>query len=341
MGLWDWDIPNNVVVWSDRIYEFHGVERGSFGGTVEDFAGLIHREDREWVNSALTRALEAHEPYKVEFRTIRSDGEIRWLSTSARVLYDDAGSPVRMFGAVLDTTERREDEERLRRSNEELEEFAFVASDDLREPLRMVSAYTELLLRRLGSVVDPELSICRQYMLSGVQRMEELLQDLLVYSRVIHIEQQNGITDLQRVLDESLRVLESQISEAGAEIVSDKLPVVRGDGTQIEQVFQNLISNSLKYRDPYRRPKIEIRATESGEHVMIAVADNGIGFDQRYAEYIFSLFKRLQNKRPGTGLGLAICRRILERAGGRIWSESMPGSGSTFSFTLPHAGPEK
>src|SRR5688572_11094489 len=134
-----------------------------------------------------------------------------------------------MFGAVLDTTERRAYEERLRRSNEELEEFAFVASHDLREPLRMVSAYTELLLRRLGPVVDADLSVCRQYILSGVQIMEQLLHDLLVYSRVIHGDNQEGITDLQRALDKSLRVLESQIAETLAEIVSDKLPVIKGE----------------------------------------------------------------------------------------------------------------
>ncbi|MGH9631530.1 MAG: PAS domain S-box protein, partial [Bryobacteraceae bacterium] len=267
VGLWDWDILNNCVVWSDRIYEFHGVQRGSFGGTVQDFAALIHGEDKERMNMALKRALEAHEPYEIEFRTIRPDGQIRWLSTSARVLYDDTGNAVRMFGAVLDTTERRDYEERLRRSNEELEEFAFVASHDLREPLRMVSAYTELLLRRLGALVDPDLFTCRQYILTGVQRMEKLLHDLLVYSRVIHGDYQKGITDLQRALDKSLRVLESEIAETRAEIVSDNLPVVSGEEAQFEQVFQNLISNSLKYRDPERQPRIQIRAMEKGEQV--------------------------------------------------------------------------
>jgi PAS domain S-box-containing protein len=335
VGLWDWDILENRIVWSDRIYEFHGLERGSFGGTVQDFASLIHGDDRERVNAAIARALERREHYEIEFRALRPDGQVRWLSTSARVLYDDAGSPVRMFGAVLDTTERRDHEQRLRRSNEELEEFAFVASHDLREPLRMVNTYSELLVRRLGVVANPDLEMCREYIARGVQRMEDLLHDLLAYSRVIHGECHEEITDLRHALDKALRVLESQITETGAEIVSDNLPVLVGEETQFQQVFQNLIGNSLKYRHPDRQPRIRIHAADNGEQVKITVDDNGIGFDPKYAEHIFGLFKRLQNGYPGTGLGLAICRRIVERRGGRMWAESTPGAGSTFIFTLP------
>jgi PAS domain S-box-containing protein len=335
VGLWDWDILENRVVWSDRIYEFHGVQRGRFGGTVQDFTALIHEDDRERVGTALARALEEHEPYEIEFRTLRPVGQVRWLSTTARVLYDSQGKPVRMFGAVLDTTERRDYEERLRRSNDELEEFAFVASHDLREPMRMVNVYSDLLLRRAAGDKGPDPETCRQYIRKGVERMEELIHDLLAYSRVIHDDSQPGIIDLRRALDKAVRVLESQITEAGAEIVSDTLPVVAGDETQFEQVFQNLISNSLKYRDPGRQLRIRIRAAEDGQQMRISVADNGIGFDPKYREHIFGLFKRLQNEYPGTGLGLAICKRIVERYGGSIWAESTPGAGSTFTFAIP------
>lgn len=335
VGLWEWNILNDSIVWSDRIYEFHGIQRDSFGSSVQDFMALIHSEDLNRVSVALTRAVEQQEPYDVEFRTVRPDGEIRWLSTSARVQYDAAGRPVRMFGAVLDITERRNYEERLRRSNEELEEFAFVTSHDLREPLRTVSIYTDLLLRRIGAVSDPDLSLYRQHILNGVNRAEALFRDLLIYSRVIHDDDSKETANLQRALEKSLRILEQQIAETDARILSDDLPVVRGEETQLEQVFQNLIGNSLKYRHPQRPPIIEIRAVENREQVTITVADNGCGFDPQYAEHIFGLFKRLQNKVPGTGLGLAICRRILERAGGRIRAESQPGIGSTFIFTLP------
>jgi len=336
VGLWEWNILNDSIVWSDRIYEFHGIGADRFGGSVQDFVALVHSEDRDRVNGALKRALENQEPYHVEFRAVRPNGEVRWLSTSAQVVYEK-GRPVRMFGAVLDVTERRDYEERLSRSNEELQEFAFVASHDLREPLRTISIYTDLLLRRTDTASDPDLY--RQHIKSGVRRVEELLNDLLAYSRVIHDDDPHETANLQHALDKSLRILEQQITESDGKILSDPLPIVRGHETQLEQVFQNLIGNGLKYRDPKRPPVIQIRATEGPEQVTITVADNGSGFDPKYSEYVFGLFKRLENTIPGTGLGLAICRRILERAGGRIWVESQPGIGSTFIFTLPRAIP--
>jgi PAS domain S-box-containing protein len=339
VGIWDWDIGRNKVVWSDRIYEFHGVERGSFGGTVEEFGRLVHPDDQERVSAALKGALEDRLPYEVEFRTVRPDGTVRWLSTSARVLYNDAGSPVRMLGATLDTTERRDYEERLRRSNEELEEFAFVASHDLQEPLRMVNAYTELLLRRLKVSEDPDIQDYRRYIHQGVQRMQELIQDLLAYSRVIHADgEASGTASLQQALDKAKRVLAENIAAAGAHITSEALPLVRGEEPQLEQVFQNLLSNSLKYRHPERQPEVRISASTRDHECIVSVEDNGIGFEQKYAMRVFKLFKRLhKDEYPGTGLGLAICKRIVERHGGRIWAEGVPGQGCRFHFTLPLA----
>jgi PAS domain S-box-containing protein len=327
------------VVWSDRIYEFHGIERGDFGGTVEEFGRLVHSEDQERVAGALKRAIEDRLPYEIEFRTVRPDGEVRWLSTSARVLYDESGSPVRMLGATLDITERRDYEERLRRSNEELEEFAFVASHDLQEPLRMVNAYTELLLRRLHVPEDPDLQEYRRYIHEGVQRMQELIHDLLAYSRVIHADREAaGTASLQRALDKAKRVLGDRISATGARITSDPLPVVRGEEPQIEQVFQNLLSNSLKYRQPERQTEVHISVSTLDHECVITVEDNGIGFEQKYASRIFKLFKRLHKEEyPGTGLGLAICKRIVERHGGRIWAEGVSGEGCRFHFSLPLA----
>ena len=342
VGLWDWDIRANKVVWSDRIYEMHGLAPGTFGGTVNDFAELVHPDDRARVAAALTRALEERQPYELEFRTVRPDGEVRWLSTSARVVYDEQGAATRMLGATIDVTERRDNEERLRRSNEELEEFAFVASHDLQEPLRMVNAYTELLLRRLHVGEDTEVQEYRQYIQRGVQRMEDLIHDLLAYSRVIHREHEAaGNARLQEALEKAVRMLEARFDETGAAIVADDLPVVRGEQTQFEQVFLNLLGNSLKYRHPEREPHIRVRASCQDHECIVTVEDNGIGFDQKYAGRIFKLFKRLhKDEYPGTGLGLAICKRIVERHGGRIWAEGVRGQGAKFSFSLPLATTE-
>jgi PAS domain S-box-containing protein len=340
VGLWDWDIRSDSVVWSDRVYEFHGVAPGTFGGAVRDFAALVHPEDQKRVGDAIAAALQDRLPYELEFRVLRPDGETRWLTTSARVVYGDDGTPIRMLGATLDVTERHDSEERLRRSNEELEEFAFVASHDLQEPLRMINAYTELLLRRLHVKDDSEVQEYRRYIEQGVARMQELIHDLLAYSRVIHAERESrGTADLQQALEKALRTLESRFLETGATIVGDRLPLVRGEESQFEQVFQNLLGNSLKYCHPDRTPEIRVTVSQTEHECTITIGDNGIGFDQKYSERIFKLFKRLhKDEYPGTGLGLAICKRIVERHGGRIWAEGVRDQGCRFHFTVPLAG---
>jgi light-regulated signal transduction histidine kinase (bacteriophytochrome) len=263
---------------------------------------------------------------------------------------DARGRVEAVAGSTRDVTERNRAEEDLLRSNEELrrvnrelEEFAYVASHDLQEPLRMVNIYTQIILKEIGlrdSAEAAKLSKYADFVRQGVTRMEALIQDLLTFSRVVHDDELPVATaDLSAALDEALLVLKSQIEESGATITTPSLPRVRGDTTQMAHVFQNLISNALKYRNNGVAPQISISSQQSGSDWVISVKDNGIGFEQHYAERIFGLFKRLHKEAyPGTGLGLAICRRIVERYGGRIWAEGRPGVGATFYFSLPGAG---
>lgn len=338
IGLWDWDMPSNRVVWSERVYGFHGLEPGTFDGTMDGFSKLVHPQDVERVQDAIRRALDERLPYQLEFRIVRPNGEVRWLATSARVVYGERGQPVRMLGATVDTTERHEAEEELRRKNAELEEFAYIASHDLQEPLRMVNIFTQKLLRSHVRPGDTEAQEFAEFIGSGVKRMEGLIRDLLSYSRTIQAESARGRTaSLAAAVAQSVALLTMQIEEAGASIQPGDLPEVPGDESQFAAVFQNLISNSLKYRHPERTPTVQISAEQSDGSTMIAVRDNGIGFDPAYADRIFGLFKRLHtNEYPGTGLGLAICKRVIERHGGRIWAESQPGQGSTFYFSVPN-----
>jgi light-regulated signal transduction histidine kinase (bacteriophytochrome) len=224
----------------------------------------------------------------------------------------------------------------LERANRELEEFAYVASHDLQEPLRMVNVYTQLLIRRhVGD--NPQAKQYAAIIHQGVSRMEALIHDLLAFSRTIHSDELQATTaDLSAALEEAKSVLEDRIEESGAQITAPLLPAVHGDTAQMAQVFQNLLSNALKYRKNDTCPVIYITAESDGVNWTIAVADNGIGFDSQYTERIFGLFKRLhKTEYAGTGLGLAICRRIVERYKGRIWARSTPGEGSTFYFSLP------
>jgi light-regulated signal transduction histidine kinase (bacteriophytochrome) len=245
------------------------------------------------------------------------------------------GKVVSWVGTCTDIHEQKKDQEALRKANRELEEFAYVASHDLQEPLRMVNIYTQLILRHVETE-DPLMSQFAGYVSKGVIRMESLLRDLLSFSRSVHTEDAPlGAADLPAALTEALSVLKNRIEETSAFVKSESLPTTRGETTQIAQVFQNLISNSLKYRGQ-AAPVVEISSERQGDRWVISVRDNGIGFEPQYAERIFGLFKRLHKEEyPGTGLGLAICKRIVERYGGRMWAESAPGEGSVFHFALP------
>jgi signal transduction histidine kinase len=224
----------------------------------------------------------------------------------------------------------------LMRVNRELEEFAYVASHDLQEPMRMINIYTQLIVKQLGDRGDSEITEFANFVREGVTRMEALIRDLLIFSRTVHTERAgDDVADLSASLQQALDVLERRIHENTAVIDVSPLPRVMGDTRQLALVFQNLISNSIKYRNSDQPPKIQISAEESNGQWIIAVRDNGIGFEQQYAERIFGLFKRLhKDEYPGTGLGLSICQRIVERYGGRMWAKGDANRGATFYFAL-------
>ena len=224
----------------------------------------------------------------------------------------------------------------LERSNNELQQFAYVASHDLQEPLRMVSSFLQLLEKRYVSNLDGEAREFIGFAVDGAKRMQALINDLLMYSRVSTRGNPFTLVDCGEVLDEVLGNLTVAVQESQAKIIFDGLPSVMGDGTQLAQVFQNLISNAIKFRGQ-APPVIHVTAEHEGEGWLFGVADNGIGIEKKFNDRIFMIFQRLHTREdyPGTGIGLAICKRIVERHGGRIWVDSTIGEGSTFRFTIP------
>ncbi len=343
VGLWEWDILRNEVTWSDQIYEMHGLAKGTFGGTVESFAGLIHPLDQPQVSKALDEALTGLGAYDVEFRPVRPDGQHRWLSTTGRVTFDAAGRAVFMHGAVVDTTERREAEEALRRSNEELEEFASVASHDLQEPIRQVAIFSELVKAQYGDRLDDEGRKYLDYCVSGALRMRALINDLLDYSSKSRAEQPSPEpVDLESVVTAVRASLRNRLEETGGRVEVSALPTILGHRSLLTQLWQNLMANALTYRGE-NAPVVRLWAERDQHGWMFSVADNGLGIAPEYHEQIFRIFQRLHDRErfPGTGIGLAICKKIVERHGGRIWVESEPGKGSTFRFTLPDTLPTK
>lgn len=228
----------------------------------------------------------------------------------------------------------------LARSNEELQQFAYVASHDLQEPLRMVSSYTQLLARRHGDKLDGDAREFMDFIVDGAARMKQLIEDLLEYSRVGTRGHDFEELESAQALDKALANLRIAREASGAQVTRGKLPRVNADGAQLAQVFQNLIGNAMKFHGT-EAPRVHVEGEVREDVWLFTVKDNGIGLDTQYAERIFMMFQRLHNKSeyPGTGIGLAICKKIAARHGGRIWVDSEPGQGSTFGFTLarPHA----
>jgi PAS domain S-box-containing protein len=251
------------------------------------------------------------------------------------------GGYINIYGRDITDRKRAEESlkllaEDLRRSNAELEQFAYVASHDLQEPLRMISSYVQLLARRYQGKLDNDADEFIHFAVDGAKRMQNLINDLLSYSRVGTRTNPLVPVSAENILKEALANLQFLIEENGAEITYQPLPVVRGDFPQLVTVFQNLVGNAIKFRGA-EPPCIHIEARQAEEEWIFSVRDNGIGIDPKFAERIFVIFQRLNDRAayPGTGIGLAICKRVIQRHGGRIWVESGPGEGATFYFTLP------
>ena len=266
--------------------------------------------------------------------------EDAWFNCVFHPLREPDGTVSGMVVVCCDVTVQVRARSELERANRELEEFAYVASHDLQEPLRMVNIYTQLMARDLQPHMNDRSRGFADQVYSGVNRMEQLLKDLLNFSHVIHTGKDETrvlkSADLNASLAQALSTLQNRIEAEKAIITVDPLPSVRGDEAQLAQVFQNLISNALKYHKANEPATIQVTSSRQGNESIVSVKDNGIGFTQDQAERVFGLFKRLhKDEYPGTGLGLAICKRIVERCGGRIWANSVLGEGSTFSFALP------
>ena len=244
---------------------------------------------------------------------------------------------IRILESNNDITERACACKKRRRANQDLEQFAFSATHDLQEPLRSVKIYSELLAKRHGDTLNEEAKKFITFVHNGATRMEMLVRDLLAYTQLAKFDVPSEVSDANAALNGALANLGGAVSESGAKITVDPLPLLPVHGMHLQQVFQNLIGNAIKYRSPARHPLVHVGVERQERHWLFAVSDNGIGIDPEYKENVFGLFKRLHtsDEYSGTGIGLAICQRIVDRYHGRIWVESEPGSGSIFRFTLP------
>jgi PAS domain S-box-containing protein len=346
---WEQDDKFRLTFMSGRMGERTGLDPSSYLGRQRWDTPALNLTEDDWRRHR--EQLVRHEPFHdFEMQRPNEGGGTRWVSLSGEPLFDEDGRFAGYRGVGKDITERKRAEEDLRRahadlerkatelerSNSELEQFAYVASHDLQEPLRMVSSYTQLVLRRYGERLDGDAKEFMAYVVDGAARMKQLIEDLLAYSRVGTRGKEFKPVPVETAVRRAINNLRAALEETGASITYDAMPTVEADDVQLAQLFQNLMGNALKFRSA-SVPRIHVAVKEQADEWEFAVQDNGIGIEPQYFDRIFMVFQQLHTKGefPGTGIGLAICKKVVERHGGRIWVSSKPGEGSTFHFTLP------
>jgi PAS domain S-box-containing protein len=320
---------------------------------------LIGYSEEEWIGKhasvIFTPEERAVDVCESEMRLAEETGsatDIRWhrhkngaeffANGFMNAVRDEQGVLIGYAKIMSDETARKQLQDSLTESNSALEQFAYVASHDLQEPLRTMSAYAQLLTNKYQGRLDGEADQFLSFLLSASARMTALVRDLLAYARLTTEEARPSSIALDEDLEAALTHLDQAIKESGASVTHDPMPTLPVDRGQMVRLFQNLVGNAVKYRKPNVPSKVHISAEQKGAEWVISIRDNGIGFDPKHASTIFAPFKRLHTAEeyPGTGVGLAICRRIVQAQRGRIWAESQPGEGTTFHFTLPVESPQ-
>lgn len=343
MGSWEWDIKINRVYWSDELFRIFGFLPQEFEITFEDYLKHIHPDEKEMVKNIVLQAINDHKTYSFFHRIVKPGGELRIVFGMGEVEVDEKGQAVKMRGVAQDVTEIKRAEEKMNilnskliASNRELEQFAYVVSHDLQEPLRMVGSFLNLLQKKMEGQLDDTSQQYIHFAVDGADRMKIMIQDLLQYSRLNRVKEKFTATDINEAMQYVNKLLEKDIRENRAVITVHPLPVIAANKTLITQLFVNLVSNALKFHGD-KAPEIEVGFTENAEQWMFYVKDNGIGIEPKNLDRIFVIFQRLQSKKayPGTGIGLSLCKKIVEIHAGKIWVESEPGKGSIFYFTIP------
>ena len=345
-GVWEWHVQTGELRLNDRSGALLGLSPGELGQqTIALRAECTHPDDWPLVVAQMQRHLAGEcDHYELETRVRHRDGHWVWILDRGRLMTRSAdGRPEWVFGIHQDISRRKQLDQaladqraELARSNQDLERFAYVASHDLQEPLRMVTSYGQLLMRRHQAELSPEAREFLHYMVDGGQRAQALIRDLLSLARIDKLARPHENVALEEVLAATLQQLRLQVQETGARISHDPLPTVLADPLQIGQLLGNLLGNALKFRGP-EAPAVHIGAERAAGAWRISVRDNGIGIEPRHFERVFVMFQRLhlRSEHEGTGIGLAICKKVVENHGGQIGVRSVLGQGATFHFTLP------
>lgn len=350
--IWEWDVEKGLLVKANTgLSDFFGVEIGKEQILFNAWKQLLHPDDYNRVIKKRNDSLrnKSNQYWEDEFRMQGHSGKYNYFYHKAFIVRNTDGQPIRLFGATQNITRRKEDEalllelnkqlkqraDELAASNVELERFAYVASHDMQEPLRMITSFLQLFRKKYQEKIDDTAEQYLHFVMDGADRMKRLITDLLEYSRIGSNKGVAESIDINQLMKEVQEVFVNRIAECEATIVCKDLPVIMGNKTQLFQLFQNLVGNALKYIGK-EKPIVIVSGQEEDNHFLFSVEDNGIGIKPMFFDKIFVLFQRLHHKHQysGTGIGLSVCKKIVEKHGGKIWVTSEPDKGSTFYFTI-------
>ena len=342
IGIWEWNLVTDEIFWDKNSMEMMRVNETDVVKSYKDFEGLLNEEDIPHVQRALKRTINLNVPFNTIYRLKSPEGDPVYINSKAMLYKDDKGNPYRLLGVVIDISEMKKGtdkvlfnlNEELLRSNKELQSFAYVASHDLQEPLRMISSFTQLLQKKYSDKLDQNAQDYINFAVDGANRMYDLINGLLDYSRIQTKGKIFKTVKMQEIIEMVKRNLKNSLADKNVSVTSEILPDVYGDEAQMLQLMQNLVGNAVKFNKENKN--VYIGVAEEHDNYVFSVKDEGIGIEAQYFDRIFQIFQRLvpRDEYVGTGIGLAICKRIVERHGGKIWVESEPDKGSTFYFTL-------
>lgn len=335
-GVWRWEFATDALVWDPQMMEMFDADPETFSGKIDEFWKHVHSDDHEVIRDAIELAKKSEDhPYRVTYRT--NGG--RFIAARGEIVYRK-GEAHHFLGVCMDITNQMTVDSRLarqaedlKRSNEDLESFAYVASHDLQEPLRMIINFAKILEEDYGDVFSTEGRQYLDFMVGGASRMRAMIRGLLAFSRVGREETFQWAL-ASEAIDGALANLDTFLEERNAKVHMGPMPAVFSDQMMLTLLFQNLIGNAIKFRSKDQDPEVFINCVDTGDNWTITVQDNGEGFDMAYADKVFMIFQRLSSTKRGTGIGLAICKKIVERHGGTIRVDSVPNVGTTFTFTL-------
>jgi len=339
VGIFDWDMTTDDVYVSPQLTDQLGYGPNETWQGLDDWKNSLHPDDREAAIARVQDYIDGRTAtYASTFRLAHRDGTYRWILSQGRVVRDAAGTPLRFIGVHIDITERKQNEDELARSYLELRQLAHAAAHDLQEPLRAITRYSQLLIRKIGTTLPEPVQGWLRIIVAAASRQQSLIEDLTTYTAL-----ESETTPLVEVCCQDLvqsvcGTLDADIRKAGASVTIGKLPTLRAHPRRMAVLFECLIRNALQFHHAERPPHIEVQAEhQAPDGWRFCVSDNGIGIAAEHRQVIFDVFRRLhhQDQHCGNGIGLSLCRRIVERLGGNIWVESTLGAGSRFCFTIP------